>query len=98
MKLLRNDIWNKDTNNHYTVFCALYFGFLGGCVNVLVDIDHLLYFAGWENIPYEILAGRPLHITMVVLAGCLFLYSIARLSRLGSKLVLKAPNNDKTIK
>jgi hypothetical protein len=89
MKLLNNDIWNKDTNSHYVVFLALCFGFCGGVSGVLVDLDHLLYFAGWKPIPYEWMAGRPLHITMAILAGCLALYSIARLTRLGSKLVLK---------
>lgn len=81
------DVWDTTSNSHTLVFQSLRFGFLGGVINVLVDLDHFLYywvgFKGWG------LAGRPLHVPLAIVAGCIFVYCCARIGRLVGKQVLK---------
>ncbi len=66
---------------------SLYFGFCGGLAGVLVDLDHWFAYQGIQFIP--LLEGRPLHLFLAIIAGCVVVYSISRLRRLVTKLVLK---------
>ena len=80
------DIWNPNSNSHTLVFLTFLFGVLGGCIGVLVDLDHLLYWAGFKGMG---LVGRPLHVAMAIATGLFCLYCSTRLARLANKLVLK---------
>jgi len=70
------------------LWASLWFGLLGGSIGVLLDLDHILAYYGFR---YQegIFAGRPLHIPLAVIAGGLCVYSIARLRRRISRLVLE---------
>jgi len=71
--------------NHPMLRLTLALGFWGGFAGVLVDLDHWFNttgFKGWG------LKGRPLHLPLAILAGCVGIYSIARLGRWSVVVVL----------
>lgn len=64
---------------------ALRFGFLGGCIGVLVDLDHI----PWAINPQIWTTGRIWHPALFVVAGVVALGCGAYLAGLYIKLVLR---------
>lgn len=69
------------------LWATLWYGGIGGLAGLLVDLDHWLAFKGIECA--SPLAGRPLHVPLAIVAGCLGIYCCTRLRGLAARLVLK---------
>jgi len=77
---------NKKCKLSFSIICA------SGIAGTIIDLDHYLPTIGFEGWG---LAGRPLHLPLVIGVGVLLLYSCTRLRRLVIKLVLRKKNEQK---